>query len=588
MFMFGKFGKNVIKLPNIFLPIIHEFPIILVFYILIRYSIYEVWNREANEIISSIAVWVFYPYFIAATIFLSKKSWLRWFWYVFLFSIFGFSIFLYNNFNMFVDPTVFRLIGETNLSESEGFLREYLFSRNSMMTFLKLLLYVVIAICIELAYRRYILKNIKVSSINPFAFALFSICLCYGAYSCKAYMDYIKLLMNRDTVDYDHGYYPALDWYSRFLYSPCIVFASNGDFKKAIRSSLAVHNVNTFFDKNDSLNIVFVIGESYIKSHAHFYGDNLNTTPVLSKEKERGNLYVFNDAVSPFNYTSTALRNMLSCNSIGHSEKWYNYPYFPLLFKRAGYDVYFWDNQHEWGVGEVCVFSLNQYLHDENLSKETYTKTNAISFEFDGQLVEDFKNKVVMSRPNNLIMFHLLGQHFKADMRFPHTKEFIHFTTDSIKRNETWLNKEKLQLIADYENATYYNDFVLGQILNVFRDKNAVLIYVSDHGEEVYDYRDHLGRTYGKIDKLQLTYQYDIPFVIWCSDKFKQKYHDVVTAINESTNKPFMSDNICQLFFHLGRIQTNFYHEDRDLLSPMYKCEKRLISESEIEYTSIN
>ena len=489
---------------------------------------------------------------------------------------------------MFVDPTVFRLLGETNQNESKGFVREYILSHNSIMTYVKLLLYVVIAICMELAYRRYILKIIKLGNINILTFVLFSICLCYGAYSCKAYLDYIKLLMNSDTVDYDHGYYPAMDWYSRFLYSPCIVLASNGHFKIAVQSSLAVEKVTSSVHVNDSLNIVFVIGESYIKSHAHFYGHYLNTTPILSKEKEKGNLYVYNDAVSPFNYTSTALRNMLSCNSIGHSEKWYNYPYFPLLFKRAGYDVYFWDNQHEWGVGEVCVFSLNQYLHDECLSKETYTKTNATSFEFDGQLVEDFKKKVVLSRPNNFIMFHLLGQHFKADMRFPHTKEFIHFTTDSIKRNETWLNKEKLQLIADYENATYYNDFVLGQILNVFRDKNAVLIYVSDHGEEVYDYRDHLGRTYGKIDKLQLTYQYDIPFVIWCSDKFKQKYHDVVTAINESTNKPFMSDNMCHLFFHLGAIQTAFYHEDRDLLSPKYKCEKRLISESEIEYNSIN
>ena len=35
-------------------------------------------------------------------------------------------------------------------------------------------------------------------------------------------------------------------------------------------------------------------------------------------------------------------------------------------------------------------------------------------------------------------------------------------------------------------------------------------------------------------------------------------------------------------------VQTSFYHEDRDLLSPKYKCEKRLISESEIEYNSIN
>ena len=94
------------------------------FYILIRYSIYEVWDREPHEIISSISIWILYPYIIAVTIYLANKNWVRWLWYVFLFSIFGFSIFIYNNFNMFVDPTVFRLLGETNQNESKGVVRE--------------------------------------------------------------------------------------------------------------------------------------------------------------------------------------------------------------------------------------------------------------------------------------------------------------------------------------------------------------------------------------------------------------------------------------------------------------------------------
>lgn len=575
------------KLSNIVKPIIQEFPIILIFFILIRYPIYGLKEENIKDIISFISVWVFYAYFIGLTIYLCKKPWLRWLWYIFLFSVFGLGSFLYSNFNMQIDPSVFMLIGDTNKSESQEFAREYMLSHNSILTYSKVLAYIVLAVCLEIVYRHYILTKIKIGKINIIFIVALSVCLCYGAYSSRAYFDYIHLFLNKDDVDYDQGHYPAFDWYSRFLYSPCIFLASKGHFKKAIRSSLAIKQVKLLEEHDDSLDIVLVIGESYIKSHAHLYGHYLETTPILSNESRKGNLYTFNNAITPFNLTQTAIRNMMSCNSYSHSEKWFNYPYFPLLFKKAGYNVYFWDNQYKWGVGEICTFSLNEYIHDEKLSQATYTKNNSVSFEYDSQLIDDFKKQVNLGKSNNLIIFHLLGQHFKTNQRFPQTKQFVHFTTDSIKRNETWLNEEKLQLIADYENATYYNDHILGEIIDMFRNRNTVLVYLSDHGDEVFDYRDHIGRTFDNIDKQKLTYQYDIPFIIWCSDKYKHNNREAIAAIEAATNKPIISDNICQLFFHLGGIQTEFYHEDRDFLSPNYKCVRRLIGDRAIDYDSI-
>ena len=51
--------------------------------------------------------------------------------------------------------------------------------------------------------------------------------------------------------------------------------------------------------------------------------------------------------------------------------------------------------------------------------------------------------------------------------------------------------------IPHYRNAkknpniyTLYNDYVLKNIIDLFRDKNTVVLYFSDHGEEIYDYRD--------------------------------------------------------------------------------------------------
>ena len=43
---------------------------------------------------------------------------------------------------------------------------------------------------------------------------------------------------------------------------------------------------------------------------------------------------------------------------------------------------------------------------------------------------------------------------------------------------------------------------------------NATLIYLSDHGEEVFNYRDYKGRSPSEpLTRKLLNYQYDIPFV---------------------------------------------------------------------------
>ena len=43
----------------------------------------------------------------------------------------------------------------------------------------------------------------------------------------------------------------------------------------------------------DSVDVVFVIGESFIKWHSSLYGYRLPTSPVLDEELRRGRLAVF-------------------------------------------------------------------------------------------------------------------------------------------------------------------------------------------------------------------------------------------------------------------------------------------------------
>lgn len=78
-----------------------------------------------------------------------------------------------------------------------------------------------------------------------------------------------------------------------------------------------------------------------------------------------------------------------------------------------------------------------------------------------------------------------------------------------------------------------------------------------------------------------------VPFVIWCSDKYKESHPDIVAQLEKATSRPAMLDNVCQILFHLSGMKTPYYKPNRDLLSPQYHCPKRIIN-GNINSDSIN
>jgi heptose-I-phosphate ethanolaminephosphotransferase len=333
-------------------------------------------------------------------------------------------------------------------------------------------------------------------------------------------------------------------------------------------------------EKQDSITIVLVIGESYIREHASIYGYPLNTTPFLLKEKEKGRLFVFDNMISPFNQTTGVIRNLISCNSIGDGEHWSSKPPFTAIYKKSGYYVSMMDNQKDFGLDALFSYSLNTYLYNPRVVKACYSEVNDSTFEYDGQLIDYYKRLSLNKQRRQLIIFHLLGQHTEFEYRYP--KDFSYFSLDSISsRKKSWLTEEMRKYIAHYDNATRYNDYVLNKIINLVINDNSVVIYLSDHGEEVYDYRDNYGRdawSMGGDPKQVIRWQYMVPFVVWCSDKYKAKNPSIITQLEKATARPGMLDNVCQVLFHLSGLNTPYYNTSRDILSPKYHCPRRLIN----------
>lgn len=321
---------------------------------------------------------------------------------------------------------------------------------------------------------------------------------------------------------------------------------------------------------SDSLNIVLVIGESYNKYHSQLYGYSLNTTPFQYEEFTKGNLHKFTNIKAPHNMTSVVLKNVLCCNNVHENERWFNAPFFPAIFKKAGYDVWLWDNQYQQDHNYPWNFTLNSIMFNNTVKQLSYTSINDKGFQFDDDLILNFeKNELSKLGKHNLIIFHLWGQHLPADAQFPKDKRYEVFSIKDIKNKASYLNDESRQVIADYDNATHYNDQVIAHIANMFRDSNTILVYFPDHGEEVYDYQDSCGRqVFGEVEMTpqNVKYQLEIPFIVWASESWKKKNGTEWTNIGEYTDRAFTTDNICHMLFRLAGINTKVYNNKRDLL----------------------
>ena len=121
-------------------------------------------------------------------------------------------------------------------------------------------------------------------------------------------------------------------------------------------------------------------------------------------------------------------------------------------------------------------------------------------------------------------------------------------------------------LRAQYDNAILYNDFILGEIIKRFEDKNAIIIYISDHGEEIFDTMNLLGHNDGVLSPNVI----EIPFIIWLSEKFAVSYPELEARIASSVHKPYMTDDMIHTVLDIMQIETHGYDPAKSIINASF------------------
>lgn len=332
-------------------------------------------------------------------------------------------------------------------------------------------------------------------------------------------------------------------------------------------------------------NVVVVLGESFNKYHSSLYGYAQVTNPLLEEERRNNNLYLFGNVVAPNNATHHCLKMIFSFASQDQTIQWFEAPLFSALFKRAGYESLFVSNQEVKGQDTTWSFDfLNNYLVSNKTAPFLFNKTNDAKQHFDLDLVQNAAGW--LNRDPQLWIYHLLGQHSSYANRYPENERV--FTTDSYVDRADLSDAQK-QWVAHYDNATLYNDKVVAAILEQFRDREAIVVYLSDHGEEVYDYRDYMGRSLKPIiTPERAKYQFEVPFMIWMSDKYKENHPEVVAQVERSVDRPYMIDDLPHLMLDLAGIECEWFDPTRSVINDRFNAKrKRLLLDSKQDYDVI-
>ena len=344
-------------------------------------------------------------------------------------------------------------------------------------------------------------------------------------------------------------------------------------YGKALYQKRGIRSLRTVCEKidvaqtfSDRPNVVVVIGESASVYHSQLYGYGLPTTPIVKRLEEQGELIAFDDAVSVADYTFRVMESVYSLDSM--CTAFATTPLFPAVYKNCGYRTYSYDNSYYVGMD-------NTFLSDAELSRLLFDYRNDYGYAHDGDLI----NTIEVVPHGALYVVHLWGQHYLYESRYPESWKI--FDPDQYDK-ERW-NERQRELIAQYDDATRYNDYVLGQIMEKFKGTDCVLIYFSDHGQEVFELRNFNGHG-AAAQSSDLRYQIRVPLFIWMSQGYRKNHPDVYRRALENRHTRITTDDVSHTILGLGGMRTEWYQPTRDFLQPSYIKTKRRIVLNSIDY----
>lgn len=454
--------------------------------------------------------------------------------------------FILVDFQKFINQDIIDILCDTNPVESSNFIATYL---QPHVVLLYLVVCIVINVVLVILVRLLVKIRYKEISLILSVLGLFTVSYCVANF-----------------VRYKNGMnIPQLTTLSRLGYS---LYCAHQRIVQTDEIRIVCEKEKVSQNIKKKPTIIVIISESFSVYHSSLYGYKKDTNPMLSQRAKDGGLYVFDNAVTLWPATTASMCADFSLDSLGVG--YTTMPMFPACFKKVGYYTAMYDNQYfvEQGIS---------FLSDKKLSETMFDYRNSYRFNYDLQMVNTITD---VQRPS-LYIIHLWGQHYTYKDRFP--KNFTKFDADEYDKSK---NHNIRQIMANYDNATLYNDFVVNSILEKFKNDYCCVFYFSDHGEEVYELRNYMGHG-NAYDSPNPNYQIRVPLMVWTSPSFAKANPAISNKLNKALHYPICMDDIGHTLLDIAGITCKDFVPTRSFVNDKFNIHRHRVVMNSIDYDKL-
>ena len=347
-------------------------------------------------------------------------------------------------------------------------------------------------------------------------------------------------------------------------------------FKELKKRKINQVEASISYPKDSCVTFVLIIGESASRNHFSLYDYSRNTNPKL---KNREDIIVYKDVISAHSNTISTVYTMLTESNLDNWKPYHESISLADVFHSAGFKTFWLSNQLPVGVYDNAIYNMAQTfdaVHYTNYSANS-THESGYSSPYDEVLLEPISLALQDTAKHKFLIIHLMGSHVSYDKRYP--KKYAIFNQGHDKKTKT---------IEKYDNSILYNDFVIDTIFSMlshYAEKNPHIItssiYLSDHGENVYDDGDNAGHNFsGAIPKANV----EIPFIVWLSPQYKTHFEKKYQTIEKNKNLPFVSDNLFDAVMDLNFINYAGKDNQRSIFNEEYNAQRKRMLEDGEDY----
>lgn len=312
--------------------------------------------------------------------------------------------------------------------------------------------------------------------------------------------------------------------------------------------------------------VVLVVGESVRYDHLGINGYARDTTPRLAALGTQ--LLSFSDMASCCNWTSAAVPVIMARDAGNKRAS------LVRTFGEAGFRTAWISNQ------EPFPFGADAHV------AEYATNTRDFHYRKDSDLLPIFTSFVRQAGPRQFVVLHMYGSHIPYEEQYDAASRKYTPTMSDLGVG-TPLPRDRQATVNSYDNTIVEFDSFMSRVIGLLQQEQrpTVLVFVSDHGENLFD--DERG--YFMHAQSQPTrHDTHVPLLVWMNNNYRSSYARQAQALQANTGRKISHANMFPTMLDLGGVDWQGADARRSFASPHYTESPRRVRQNGTDHADFD